>query len=403
METMNEGHVDLWILGGFLGAGKTTVLNNLLERVRASAGARGTAGPRIGVVVNDFGEVGVDASLLRRRTHRRGTGGESDAAADNNTGGQGAAQAGVTANVAGTEAEAPEVVELNGGQIFCACLSGSFVRSMTELVERGVDVLLVESSGLAKPSPLADIISAAVEATAGRLCYRGFVCVVDAVRFPKLEKTVNAVPEQVVKADLVVVNKVDLVEPEQVAAVTTRVHELNPAVRVLERSGGALSVEELRYCEAGRAEGGATAESAVGARNGSSSGESSEQNAGLQRSGFRTFRGWGSAGRPVAVTWRLPGGLSAEALREALGEVAPRTHRIKGYAYASQRRWLINAVEEAIEMHAVDSEPQAGQAGAGDINGKEHNGAGGVLTVIAPAEVELGELLEDAIPHSRCC
>jgi G3E family GTPase len=263
-----------------------------------------------------------------------------------------------------------------------------------------VDVLLVESSGLAKPSPLADIVGAAVEATAGRLCYHGFVCVVDAVRFPKLATTVNAVPEQVVKADMVVVNKIDLVEPRQVAAVTTRVHELNPAVRVLERSGGALSIEELPYCGAGGPERGARPEAAVRARNGSSSGDSSEENAGLQRSGFRTFRGWGSAGRPVAVTWRLPGGLSAEVLREALGKVAPRTHRIKGYAYASKGRWLINTVAEAIEMHSVDQEPQAG---AGDNKGREHSGEGGLLTVIAPAGVELGELLEDAIPHSRCC
>ncbi|MCG8566209.1 MAG: hypothetical protein MI747_14125, partial [Desulfobacterales bacterium] len=99
-------------LTGFLGTGKTTLLNSLLSKYR---------GMKIGVIVNDFGDMDVDAGLI-------------DASA-----------------LAG------EVQELKSGQIFCSCLSGSFVESVLAYREIKPDLLIVECSGLAKPSGLKDI------------------------------------------------------------------------------------------------------------------------------------------------------------------------------------------------------------------------------------------------------
>ena len=94
-------------ISGFLGAGKTTLLNNLLKRY---------AHLKIGVIVNDFGELAVDNMLIDK--------------------------AGVTG----------EILELRAGQIFCSCLSGQFVDSVLAYEAIQPDLLLVECSGLAKPA-----------------------------------------------------------------------------------------------------------------------------------------------------------------------------------------------------------------------------------------------------------
>ncbi len=320
---MSDSHLDMWILGGFLGSGKTTVLNALLRDAAAQ-------NRRVGVVVNDFGEINVDSTLVRG-------------------------------------AEPDDIVELSGGQIFCACLSGSFVKSIGAVAARGVDLLLVESSGLAKPSPLADIVDAAVDASAGRIRYRGFVAVIDAPRFGKLEYVVNAVTEQVVYADTVVINKIDLADDATVQAVTERVRTLNPGAAVFARERGVVSLKELDEAVGGHPPGGRRLGHAVRAENDGGS---------AQR-----FVGWGSPGRPVAVSWRLPANLTVGSLRNAVEAVSPLTYRIKGYVAASGELWFVSAAGESINIDRAEREAT-------------HYGG---LTVIAAADININRVLEDAL------
>ncbi|MDD3824028.1 MAG: GTP-binding protein, partial [Sphaerochaetaceae bacterium] len=101
--------VRLYVLTGFLGSGKTSVINSLLGHLTEQ---------RVGLIVNDFGPIVVDSALV--------------ASPD---------------SVVVTKS-------LSGGQIFCSCLSGKFVDSVEAMLPLGPDMIIVEASGLAKPAPL---------------------------------------------------------------------------------------------------------------------------------------------------------------------------------------------------------------------------------------------------------
>ncbi|MCF7928067.1 MAG: GTP-binding protein [Spirochaetales bacterium] len=253
---MAEKQTDLWIIGGFLGSGKTTALNALLS---------GMSERRLGVLVNDFGTLGVDVNLVH------GSGDE-------------------------------EIVELNGGQIFCACISGSFVKSMKALSDHDLDAILVESSGLAKPNALGDIIDETVKLSGGKIRYRGFVSIVDAQRFPKLLGSVNAVEEQIVYADLVVVNKTDLVNGKDLQAVRDSIRSINDKPPVIETVQGAIDPAELPPEPLDR---------------------SSDT--------FQLFAGWDGGGRPVTAEWRPDRLLDESELRSILEKASEKALRIKGF------------------------------------------------------------------------
>lgn len=283
---MSNSARPLWILGGFLGTGKTTLLNHLLEEF---------APEPVGVLVNDFGTVGVDVHRIS------------------------------------TDREGP-LVELNGGQIFCSCISGSFVDSLLELSAAPVSGILVEASGMAKPRALAPIIEEARKRSEDRFYYAGMVSVIDAPRFEKMRAAVNAVEEQVVYADLVIINKCDGLEEERVATVARAVRYLNPSCRILRTTFGRVRREELP-------------ESPV---------------APLERRGpgGEEYRGWEDK-KPVAVTWNPPEKLSRQELEEAVREKATTALRIKGYLESEEGPVYISAVGESVEIEAVSAIPGA--------------------------------------------
>ena len=332
---MSGRRVEMWILGGFLGSGKTTVLNELLQDAARH-------GRRVGVLVNDFGSVPVDGTLLR-----------------------------------GVDED--QVVELGGGQIFCACLSGSFVTSIATLARRDIDLLLIESSGLAKPAPMRDIVAAAVDAAAAvgtELAWCGLICVVDAPRFEKLEHVVNAVTEQVVSADVVVVNKIDLAEGDEAGRAAERIHALHPGVPLLWRENRALTLADLEEAVASAAAG------SVSERAAAASGRDPVP---PPTAVPRSFAGWDGPGRPVATGWYLPEGISFDELRDAVERVAPLSYRIKGYVHASGKRWYVSAVGEAVSIDPVEEE------------GKVPEG----LTVITAADLKVDRILAEAVSAGR--
>ena len=277
---MNTPVTGLWILGGFLGSGKTTLLNNLLA---------GMSDKRIGVVVNDFGTLPVDAGLVR------GSGKD-------------------------------DVIELSGGQIFCTCLSGSFVHSIERLAAHGLDAIIVESSGLAKPSALADIIDQARKSTGDGISYRGFIAVVDAERFSRLVQVVNAVEEQVYYADLVVINKTDLVSSVELSRVKAAVKEINGSCRTLETVRASTDPADLPGAPLHRE----TAET-------------------------ERYAGWGGHGRPKAVTWKPERLLSENELQSAVRLVSETAYRIKGYLTTKEGPRFVNASGSQISIEPVSN------------------------------------------------
>lgn len=182
-------------LTGHLGAGKTTLLNHLLR----------SPGARIGVVVNDFGELNVDASLVA---------GQID-----------------------------EPASIAGGCICCLPDDGGLDEALAKLADPGrrLDAIIVEASGLADPVSIARIIG--FSKLAG-LRSGGLVDVVDAVNhFDTVDRTALP-PARYGAASLVVVNKLDLVPENERSAVLDRVKERvaqrNPRVHVVDTTGGRI-------------------------------------------------------------------------------------------------------------------------------------------------------------------
>jgi G3E family GTPase len=173
------------ILTGFLGAGKTTLLNRILTA---------NHGRRIAVVVNEFGEVGIDHDLLI--------------------------------------ASDQEVVQMNNGCI-CCTVRGDLLRSFFDLSEHRAkfDTVVIETTGLAEPGPVAQTLYAD-ERIRSEFALDGVVTVVDAKHISgQLEESAEAC-EQIAFADLIVLNKTDLVAAEDLDGIEQQVRRLNKVASI---------------------------------------------------------------------------------------------------------------------------------------------------------------------------
>lgn len=181
------------VLAGFLGSGKTTVLNQLL---------RSAADVRFGVVVNDFGAVNVDALL-----------------------------------VAGW---ADSTVSLENGCLCCSTDDGSIPELLTRLTEHGgprLDAILIEASGVAEPAAMVrQVLAANVPGTE----YGGLLVAVDAVEFEETRQRHPVLADHVAMADVVLLTKTDVVDDETVARIGATARALNPWAPVVPAARGRL-------------------------------------------------------------------------------------------------------------------------------------------------------------------
>ncbi|WP_176510817.1 cobalamin biosynthesis protein CobW [Pseudomonas faucium] len=217
------------IVTGFLGSGKTTLLRHMLDNAQ---------GRRIAVIVNEFGELGIDGEILKQ------------------------------CSIGCSEEEASgRVYELANGCL-CCTVQEEFFPVMRELVARrgDLDHILIETSGLALPKPLVqafqwpeirtactvDAVITVVDSPAVAAgTFAAYPDQVDAQR--KLDPNLDhesplheLFADQLASADLVVLNKADLIDAEGLAKVRAEVAaELPPAVKVIEASSGRLPLDVL--------------------------------------------------------------------------------------------------------------------------------------------------------------
>ncbi|MGE8439249.1 MAG: cobalamin biosynthesis protein CobW [Pseudomonas palmensis] len=217
------------IVTGFLGSGKTTLLRHMLDNAQ---------GRRIAVIVNEFGELGIDGEILKQ------------------------------CSIGCTEEEASgRVYELANGCL-CCTVQEEFFPVMRELVARrgDLDHILIETSGLALPKPLVqafqwpeirnactvDAVITVVDSPAVAAgTFAAYPDQVDAQR--KLDPNLDhesplheLFADQLASADLVVLNKADLIAADDLARVRVEVaEELPPAVKVVEASSGRLPLDVL--------------------------------------------------------------------------------------------------------------------------------------------------------------
>ncbi|MBO8190234.1 GTP-binding protein [Streptomyces oryzae] len=184
------GRIPVLVLAGFLGSGKTTLLNHLLRRAR---------GTRIGAIVNDFGSIEIDAMAV--------------------------------------SGQVDSMVSIGDGCLCCA-VDTSDMDEVLDVLARpaaGMDVIVIEASGVAEPETLIRMVLAS---RSPYIVYGGLVEVVDAAEFeavrarhPELERHVGA-------ADLLVLNKADRVTGESREALHAELRRLSPGTPVVPASFG---------------------------------------------------------------------------------------------------------------------------------------------------------------------
>ncbi|MFI3136437.1 MAG: GTP-binding protein [Methylococcaceae bacterium] len=194
--------VPVTILTGFLGAGKTTLLNRILSEQH---------GAKIAVIENEFGEAGIDNDLL----------------------------------IQGEE----QIVEMNNGCI-CCTVRGDLVRILGELSEKReqgkifFDRVIIETTGLADPAPVAQTFF--VEQEIGEYyLLDAIITVVDAKHAPQQLLDNHEAEEQVGFADRILLSKTDLITPEEVSAVETRLRAINARAPIAKVHFGETDIEEI--------------------------------------------------------------------------------------------------------------------------------------------------------------
>ncbi len=191
-----QTQIPVTVLTGYLGAGKTTLLNRILSE---------NHGKRYAVIVNEFGEIGIDNDLIV----------ESD----------------------------EEIYEMNNGCV-CCTVRGDLIRVVEGLMRRPgrFDAILVETTGLADPAPVAQTFFMDDDVRS-KTRLDAVVALVDAKHLPLRLKDSREAEDQIAFADVVVLNKTDLVTPEELRAVEATVRAINPSAKIhrTERSGVDLS------------------------------------------------------------------------------------------------------------------------------------------------------------------
>lgn len=168
------------LITGYLGAGKTTLVNHLLSQ---------RAEQKVALIINEFGPIGVDGALVAE--------------------------------------EVAAKYEINRGSLFCSCTKGELIEALQAIAETvRPDVVLIEATGIATPADFVELIDA--PGLAERFVVQASLAVIDAARFPTAVATLQAVRRQATWADGLIVNKTDTVPQAELDKLAALLAEINP-------------------------------------------------------------------------------------------------------------------------------------------------------------------------------
>src|SRR5512135_2710297 len=190
--------IPVTVLTGYLGAGKTTLLNRILSEPH---------GKKYAVIVNEFGEIGIDNELV------------------------------VNAD--------EEVFEMNNGCI-CCTVRGDLVRIIDGLMRRKgkFDAIIVETTGLADPAPVAQTFFMD-EQVGAKTKLDAVVTVADAMWLKDRLKDAPEAKNQIAFADVILINKTDLVAPPELAEIEARIRGINPYARLHRTERAKIDIAEV--------------------------------------------------------------------------------------------------------------------------------------------------------------
>lgn len=214
--------VPITLLTGYLGSGKTTLINHILNNQE---------GYRCAVIVNDIGEVNIDAELIQKT--------------------------GVVTQ------EGQNLVPLSNGCI-CCTLNVDLINQITDLIKTGnFDYILIEASGICEPLPIAqsiEVLADDTESDVPAICrLDNIVTVVDALRMAtefgcgenlmvdniEDEDIENLLIQQIEFCSTIILNKTDMVDDEQLDRVKTMIRALQPKARIIESTYGKVPVADV--------------------------------------------------------------------------------------------------------------------------------------------------------------
>ncbi len=197
-EAKSDKRIPVTVITGFLGSGKTTLVNRILGEQH---------GRKVAVIVNEFGEVSVDGQLILKD-------------------------------------EQEELVEFNNGCL-CCTVRGDLIDTLARLKDRAeLDAILIETTGLADPAPVASTFFIADEIKADTKL-DSFVTLADAVNLEKNLAQSHEAQEQIAFADIILINKTDLVSSEQIAEIERHIRGFNPIAKIYYTEHSAIDLDKV--------------------------------------------------------------------------------------------------------------------------------------------------------------
>jgi G3E family GTPase len=197
IDTQGLDSVPVTVLTGYLGAGKTTLLNRILTQEH---------GKKIAVIINEFGEVGIDNQLV-------------------------------------IDAD-EEIFEMNNGCI-CCTVRGDLIRIIGNLMKRRdkFDRLVIETTGIADPAPVIQTFFMD-EDVRSQTILDAVVTVVDAKHISQHWDADEAI-EQIAFADIILLNKTDLVSPEELAEIERRIRGINALTKIYPTQNADVAIDDI--------------------------------------------------------------------------------------------------------------------------------------------------------------
>jgi G3E family GTPase len=271
--------IDLIMLTGFLGAGKTTMLNRITDGFKDS---------KIGVIINEFSEKGIDGELIKKDDF--------------------------------------DLIELNNGSIFCACIKGDFIKALIEFSKKDIEYLFIEASGFADPSNIGTILNDISKLTKSNYNYIGSICLTDTIQFLKLNNTLPVLTRQVEYSKAIFINKTDLADEHTLFKTENRIREINYKALVYHTTYCNIDIKKVIDKMKNSIE------------------EEPKESTNTRES------------RPKTLVIETDEIISSELLRKFINEISSYTYRIKGFSKCSDGNKFLSSVGDNLEISDWDKE-----------------------------------------------